>query len=99
MRNGAGRRNRGHRQSSWGVFSEIFFGGARGGGKADGVLGRWLARARKYGASFNAIMFRKTTVSGEDAIERSKAIFKPTPICDLLTARVSCQIGTCITRR
>ena len=58
-------------------FAEIFFGGARGGGKTDGVLGKWAIKERRYGKHFNAIMFRKTTVSSEDAIERSKQIFGP----------------------
>lgn len=56
---------------------EIFFGGARGGGKTDGVLGKWAIKERRYGKDFNAIMFRRTTVSSEDAIERSKQIFRP----------------------
>ena len=56
---------------------EIFFGGARGGGKTDGVLGKWAIKARRYGARFNARMFRKTQVSSEDAIERSKQIYFP----------------------
>ena len=55
----------------------MFFGGARGGGKTDGVLGKWALKEQRYGSAFNAIMFRKTTVSSEDAIERSKDIFKP----------------------
>lgn len=55
----------------------MFFGGARGGGKTDGVLGKWALKEQRYGAKFNAIMFRRTTVSSEDAIERSKDIFKP----------------------
>lgn len=55
----------------------IFFGGARGGGKTDGVLGSWAALAEQYGAGFNAIMFRRTTVSSEDAVERSRQIFGP----------------------
>lgn len=54
---------------------EIFFGGARGGGKTDGVLGKWAIKERRYGRAFNAVMFRRTTVSSEDAIERSKAIY------------------------
>lgn len=58
-------------------MSEVFFGGARGGGKTDGVLGKWALKEQRYGAAFNAIMFRRTTVSSEDAIERSKDIFKP----------------------
>lgn len=58
-------------------FSEVFFGGARGGGKTDGVLGKWALKEKRYGAAFNAIMFRRTTVSSEDAIERSKEIYAP----------------------
>ena len=58
-------------------FSEVFFGGARGGGKTDGVLGKWALKERRYGAAFSAIMFRRTTVSAEDAIERSKEIYGP----------------------
>lgn len=56
-------------------FAEVFFGGARGGGKTDGVLGKWAIKEKRYGSAFNAIMFRRTTVSSEDAIERSKQIF------------------------
>lgn len=56
---------------------EIFFGGARGGGKTDGVLGKWAIKEKRYGKAFNAIMFRKTTVSSEDAIERSRQIYEP----------------------
>lgn len=58
-------------------MAEVFFGGARGGGKTDGVLGKWALKEKRYGPAFNAIMFRRTTVSSEDAIERSKDIFKP----------------------
>src|ERR1035437_3095803 len=56
---------------------EVFFGGARGGGKTDGVLGKWALKEKRYGQHFNAIMFRRTTVSAEDAIERSKEIYRP----------------------
>jgi hypothetical protein len=56
-------------------YPEVFFGGARGGGKTDGVLGKWALKERRYGSLFNAIMFRRTTVSAEDAIERSKEIY------------------------
>jgi hypothetical protein len=56
---------------------ELFFGGARGGGKTDGVLGKWAIKALHYGDKFNAIMFRQTAVSAEDAIQRSKEIYGP----------------------
>jgi hypothetical protein len=58
-------------------FSEVFFGGARGGGKTDGVLGKWALKEQRYGSAFNGIMFRRTTVSSSDAIERSKEIYGP----------------------
>jgi hypothetical protein len=58
-------------------FPEIFFGGSRGGGKTDGVLGKWALKERRYGTNFNGIMFRRTSVSAEDAIERSKEIYGP----------------------
>jgi hypothetical protein len=55
----------------------VFFGGARGGGKTDGVLGHWARKESIYGSLFNAVMFRRTTVSSEDAIERSRQIYGP----------------------
>lgn len=58
-------------------LAEIFFGGARGGGKTDGVLGKWASKERRYGKAFNAIAFRRTTVSSEDAIERARSIYEP----------------------
>lgn len=58
-------------------YAEVFFGGARGGGKTDGVLGKWAWKASVYGDRFNAVMFRRTTVSAEDAIERSKQVYGP----------------------
>jgi hypothetical protein len=58
-------------------FREVFLGGARGGGKTDGVLGHWLIKEQRYGAAFNAIMLRKTATSSEDAIERSKELYGP----------------------
>lgn len=58
-------------------LSEVFFGGARGGGKTDGILGKWAIREQRLGASFNAVGLRPTSVSWDDAVERSKAIFGP----------------------
>ncbi len=55
----------------------VFFGGARGGGKTDGVLGKWGHKAKLYGSAFNAIGFRRTTVSFEDAVERAREIYLP----------------------
>lgn len=56
---------------------EVFLGGARGGGKTDGVLGKWAIKERRYGPGFSAMFFRPSTVSSEDAIERSRQIYEP----------------------
>ena len=56
---------------------EVFFGGARGGGKTDGVLGKWALKEQLYGKAFNARMFRRSLTSSDDAIERSKTIYGP----------------------
>ena len=54
---------------------EIFYGGARGGGKTDGVLGKYAIKAETYGSGFNAIFFRKELPMLDDAIERSHQIY------------------------
>jgi Phage terminase large subunit len=56
---------------------EVFFDGARGGGKTDGVLGKWALKERRFGSNFNAVGFRRTSVSFEDAIDRAKQIYVP----------------------
>lgn len=56
-------------------LAEIFFGGARGGGKTDGVLGKYALKAKRYGQHFNAIFFRRELPSLDDAIERSKELY------------------------
>ncbi len=56
-------------------FREIFFGGARGGGKTDGVLGKYAIKASLYGAGFNALFCRRELPMLDDAIERSKEIY------------------------
>lgn len=56
---------------------EVLFGGARGGGKTDGVLGKWGNKALIYGEAFNAVMFRKTAPSQDDAWERAKQLYTP----------------------
>lgn len=43
----------------------------------DGVLGKWALKESRHGKNFNAMMFRPTTTSSEDAIERSHEIYGP----------------------
>jgi hypothetical protein len=56
---------------------EVFYGGARGGGKTDGMLGDWLLHAGKYGAAARGVFFRRRAKALEQAIERSHRIFRP----------------------
>jgi hypothetical protein len=56
---------------------EIFFGGARGGGKTDGVLGDFLEHADSYGADAIGLMVRRSRTELVETIERSKAIYRP----------------------
>lgn len=56
---------------------EIFFGGARGGGKTDGVLGKYALKEERYGAAFNALFLRRELPMLDDAIERAKQIYGP----------------------
>lgn len=56
---------------------EILFGGARGGGKTDGILGKFGIKERRYGAKFNAAFFRREMPQQDDLIERAKEIYEP----------------------
>lgn len=56
---------------------EVFYGGARGGGKTDGVVGKYAIKGERYGKHFNAIFFRKELPMCDDAIERSHEILGP----------------------
>lgn len=56
---------------------EIFYGGARGGGKTDGMLGKWAIKAARYGEGAIGVFFRKTREDLKEAIERSKQIYNP----------------------
>ena len=56
-------------------MSEILFGGSRGGGKSDGILGKWAAKSERYGSGFNAVFFRKEMPQQDDLIGRAKEIY------------------------
>jgi hypothetical protein len=55
----------------------VFFGGSRGGGKTDGMLGDWVAHAGRYGANASGLMVRRKRTELIDTIERSKALYGP----------------------
>lgn len=56
---------------------EAFYGGARGGGKTDGVLGEWVAHAQKHGELAAGLMVRRKRTELVDTIERSKQLYRP----------------------
>ncbi len=56
---------------------EVFYGGARGGGKTDGVLGEFVVHADQYGENAIGLMVRRTLKQLRETIERSKIIYKP----------------------
>lgn len=59
-------------------YPEILFGGARGGGKTDGILGKYAIKEKRWGRGFNAVFFRKEMPQQDDLIERAKEIYCPT---------------------
>jgi hypothetical protein len=58
-------------------IEEVFFGGARGGGKTDGVLGDFLEHGDTYGKDAIGIMFRRQRTELIETIERSRQIYTP----------------------
>lgn len=56
---------------------EIFFGGARGGGKTDAVLGEWVIHADEYGADAIGLMVRRTRVELTETFERARKLYTP----------------------
>lgn len=57
-------------------YKEIFFGGARGGGKSNGILGKYGIKCNLYRHT-NAIFFRKELPQADDLIEEAKEIYCP----------------------
>jgi len=58
-------------------FLEVLFGGSRGGGKTDGILGKWAIKSSRYGSAFNGVFFRKEMPQADDLVERAKEIYLP----------------------
>lgn len=54
---------------------ELFFGGARGGGKSDFLLGDFLQDVARYGANWQGILFRRTYPELAEIIGRSQRLF------------------------
>ena len=57
---------------------ELFFGGARGGGKSDFLLGDFLQDVQTYGEHWRGILFRKSHPELQEIVERGKQLYLPT---------------------
>ncbi len=56
-------------------FNEIFFGGARGGGKSDGAIGVWVEHAARYGQHARGMFLRRQYKQLEEVQLRCSALF------------------------
>jgi hypothetical protein len=54
---------------------EVFFGGARGGGKTESSIGDWLQHSNTYGEAAIGIFIRRKLTQLSEAIARTKQIF------------------------
>lgn len=56
-------------------LDELFYGGARGGGKTDFLLGDWMTHATKYGPDANGLMLRRTLTEFTEIERRALTLF------------------------
>lgn len=56
---------------------EVFFGGARGGGKTEGSIGDWLQHAQQFGQHAVGIFVRRKLTQLEEVIARFKMLTQP----------------------
>ena len=56
---------------------DVGFGGARGGGKSDAVIGDWISHSDTYGQHAVGMCFRRERVQLTDLIERAKQVLIP----------------------
>jgi hypothetical protein len=63
-------------EAAW--VDEMLFGGARGGGKSDFLLGDYLNDVFKFGKNWQGILFRRTYPELAELIQRARNIFLPT---------------------
>jgi len=56
-------------------IEDVLFGGARGGGKTDALLGDWVAHAGRSNGHASGLIVRRTTPQLEHLIKRSKELY------------------------
>lgn len=54
---------------------EVFYGGARGGGKTDGSIGDWLIHSHQYGENAIGIFVRRKLTQLSEVIARTRQLF------------------------
>lgn len=58
-------------------YEEVFYGGALGGGKSDGLIGVCASGVEQYGEAWNAVIFRLEYPMLDEIVKRSLEIFGP----------------------
>ena len=56
---------------------DVFYGGAAGGGKSDGLLGDFIQGVERYGSSWHGLIARQTFAMLEEIESRALALFSP----------------------
>lgn len=56
---------------------EVIYGGARGGGKTDAVIGEFAMHAAEYGRHAQGLLVRRSRTALEPTIDRAKSIYQP----------------------
>jgi hypothetical protein len=54
---------------------EVFYGGARGGGKTEGSIGDWLEHSSRFGQHAIGVFFRRKFKQLEEVVARTKILF------------------------
>lgn len=54
---------------------EVFYGGARGGGKTEGSIGDWLQHSSQYGEAATGVFFRRRFKQLEEVVARTAQLF------------------------
>lgn len=57
-------------------YSDVVYGGARGGGKTDATLGEFAIHAKRYGVNAKGLCVRRTRRALESTIARAKQIYR-----------------------
>lgn len=56
---------------------EVFYGGARGGGKTEASIGDWLQHSAEWKGQANGVFFRREEKQLDEVVARTEALFSP----------------------